>query len=249
MHGRKAIPAGWRWVLVPALAVLVLSLLLYGCGKDGEAAELEGLILDSKRAADSVSSYHLVLSMSFEGEGTDRVKTEELVVDVDGDDVSVLDTFYDPDTGEGTVVQELIRVGDRQWRRELSGSGWVEEEPSLDRETAAAYSVDISDFMVGSASAARLEDAEVNGVRAVHLRFELSPENVISLLPEIPQSNLEANTGGQVDAWIDAAAYYPLRYEMLFRNVTLGAGYSGVDVSVVIDITGINQPVEITPPV
>jgi hypothetical protein len=191
----------------------------------------------------------MTISMSFASEATGEVKTEEVNIAVAGDDISLKDTYFDPETGEGTAIQEIVRSGDRQWSRDLSGGGgWSEEEATLDEEAAAIYTAHISEYVSNSVSARLLGDEQTGGVQASHLVFELSPENVSRLLTDIPPSSLEESSGGQVDIWIDVATYHPVRYEMIYRNVALGTGYEGVDVHIVIDITAINQPVEITPP-
>ncbi|MBN2026325.1 MAG: hypothetical protein JW854_06170, partial [Actinobacteria bacterium] len=177
------------------------------------------------------------------------VKTEELAIGFSGGDIGLMDTFFDPETGEGTVVQEVIRIGDMQWARDFSSDAWVEQEPSLDQEVIDSYKPQISEVLYNSESAALLEgEEEINGATASHMRFELSPENVSALLPDIPQSNLEGNTGGQLDVWLDARDYHIVKYELFFWNVVVQEGYGNVDIHIVIDITGINQPVEITPP-
>jgi outer membrane lipoprotein-sorting protein len=237
-------------MVVFKIAALLLSLilLLSGCGKNSNSSEMESLISRAQDAGETIDSYHMTISMSFEGAGTGEVKTEEVAVGVSGGDISLKDTYFDPETGEGTVIQEIVRAGDRQWKRDLSSGGWEEEEATLEEEAAAIYTAHISEYLSNSVSAQRLGEEEINGVQAIHLRFELSPENVSSLLTDIPQSSLEGNTGGQVDIWIDATAFHPVKYEMVFRNVTLGSGYDDVDVHITIDITGVNQPLEITPP-
>ncbi len=238
--------------LLPVVVLLLGStacLVVAGCGGNGGISDVESLVAKAQDAGEAIDSYHMVLSMSFEGAEAGQVKTEELVIDIAGDDVILKDTFYDPETGEGTVIQEAIRIGDKQWGRDLTGGGWVEERATLDEETATSYTSHISDFISNSVSAQMLGEEEMNGVNAVHLRFELSPENVSSLLTDIPQSSLETSTGGQVDIWVDAASYYPVKYEMVFRNVTLGSGYNDVDVRITIDITDINGPLEISPPI
>lgn len=210
---------------------------------------MEQLIAAARDANERIDSYHMILSMSFEGEQAGRVKTEELFIDFAGGDISLKDTLYDPGTGEGTVIQEVIRIGDKQWRVDPGGGGWVEEQPNLDEEVVASYKPRISDVSANSTSSEVLGEEDVNGVTATHLRFELSSANVSALLPDIPESSLEGNAGGQVDVWLDAADNYAVKYEMVFRDVVIQQGYNSVDVHVVLDITGINQPIEITPPV
>jgi hypothetical protein len=178
------------------------------------------------------------------------MKTEELTIDFAGGDISLTDTFFDPETGEGTVIQEVVRIGDRQWARDLSSGEWVEQQPSLDEDVIASYKPRISDVLPNSESALVLAgEEEVNGVTAAHLRFELTPENVSTLLPDIPESSLGENTGGQLDVWVDAADYHIVKYELFFRDVVIQQGGDRIDVHIVLDITGINQPIEITPPV
>ena len=237
-----------RKALVIILSVLAFILFYAGCGGDEATSEVERLIAAAGKANEGIGSYHMTLSMSFESEGSGSVKAEELIIDFAGGDISLMDTLYDPDTGEGTVIQEVIRVGDRQWRVDPGGGGWVEEQPNLNADVLASYKPRISDVLANSTSSVVLGDDDVNGVTATHLRFELGPENLSTLLPDIPQSNLEGNTGGQVDVWLDAVDHYAVRYELVFRDVVLQQGYESVDVHIVLDITGINRPLEISPP-
>ena len=232
-----------------AALLLVLMMLLPGCGGGSVPSEVESLINKAQDAGGGIESYRMAISMSFASAGSGEVKTEEVAVDVAGEDISLKDTYCDPETGEGTVIQEIVRVGDRQWRRDLSGGGWTEEEATLDEEAAAIYTAHISEYLSNSVSSRVLGEEEMNGVRATHLNFELSPANVSSLLTDIPQSSLEGSTGGQVDIWLDATTFHPVKYKMVYRNVALGSGYDSVDVLIDIDITCINQPLEIVAPV
>jgi len=233
-------------IVLPALFLVVV---LAGCGGDGVSGEVKSLLARAQDAAETIDSYRMVLTMFFEGEEAGSVKTEELAIELSGGDISLTDTFFDPESGEGTVIQEVIRIGDRQWAKDLSNGEWIEQEPSLDEEVIESYKPRISEVLPNSESAVVLEgEEEVNGVTASHLRFELSPENVSTLLPDIPQSSLEGNAGGRLDVWVDAEDYHIVKYELLFRDVVIQQGYDNVDVHIVLDITGINQPIEITPP-
>jgi outer membrane lipoprotein-sorting protein len=251
MHDRKRRRRSTSSRAVIALILPILALIFFstGCGSDGGSSEVEQLIAAAAEADKGVESYRMVLSMSFEGEGTQSVTAEELIIDVADGDIRLADTLYDPASGEGTLIQMVVRVGDRQWRMDPSGESWVEEQPNLDEEVLASYKPRISDVLANSTSSVVLGDEEVNGVTATHLRFELATENLSALLPDIPQSNLEGNTGGQMDVWLEAEDRYPVRYEVVFRDVVLQRGYERVDVSIVLDVTGINQPIVIPPPV
>jgi len=238
---------------VAILSFLVISVLLVftGCGEDGaDPSEVEGMIKRAEEAGEQVDSYHMVLTMYIESGEAGSTITEELVLEISGDDARMLDTIYDPETGESLGSEEVIRVGDKQYRKNIGSDRWVEdEEATLSEEAAAGYTTYISEFLTNSISNENLGEEEVNGVTAVHLRFELSPENIRSLMTNVPASSLEGSPGGQVDIWLEKETDYPVRYELLFRGVTLGQYIDSADVRIVIDITSINQPVNITAPI
>lgn len=247
---RRKTMAVSRRTLALALAALVLVAFLAGCGGNAASGEVKELLAKAQDAAETIDSYRMVLTMFFEGEDAGSTKTEELAIDFCGGDINLTDTFFDPETGEGTVIQEVIRLGDMQWAWDMSSDTWIEQEPSLDEEVIEAYKPHISEVLHNSESAMVLEgEEEVNGVTASHMRFELSAENVTALLPDIPRSSLEGNTGGQLDVWLDARDHYIVKYELFFWNVAVQEGYGNVDIHIVIDITGINQPIEIASPI
>jgi outer membrane lipoprotein-sorting protein len=230
------------------IAFITLSAIL-GCGGGGISPEIKNLMDGAAAAGGNIDSYHMVLSMSLDSGQTDRIKTEELVIDINGNDASLKDTIYSPDTAKSTVIQEVVRVGDKQFAKDIKSGQWQEEQPSAIEEAASTYTSHISDFVSNSTSVEDLGEERANGVEATHLRFQLSPQNVVNLLPSTPQSNLDANGGGQVDIWIDKDNYYPVKYEMLFRNVIVGEGMGYVDVIVAINVSDINKAVEIKAPV
>lgn len=235
-----------------AFLVLAVSLMLIsaGCGAEGpEAGEVAQLIEKAERAGEEVDSYNMVLTMYIESGETGSMPTEELVLEISGDDARMTDTIYDPETGESLGAEEVIRVGDRQYRKGISSDQWVEEEANLSEEAAGGYTTYISEFLTNSTSSRNLGEEELDGVIAVHLRFDLSPENIRTLMTNIPASSLEGSPGGQVDIWLEKETDYPVRYELLFRGVSLGQFAASADVRIVIDVTAINQDVTITPPV
>jgi len=234
-----------------ALFVLTLSLLptFCGCGAGSDPNSVKSLIERAEKAGEQVDSYHMVLTMYIESGELGVIKTEELVMEICGDDARMLDTIYNPDTGESLGSEEVVRVGDAQFRKSIGTDQWVQEEASLSEEAAGGYTTYINEFLTNSISSENLGEEEVNGTTAVHLRFELSPENIRNLMTNIPTSSLEGSPGGQVDIWLQEDTDYPVRYELLFRGVTLGQYVQSADVRIVIEITAINQPVTITAPV
>jgi hypothetical protein len=233
------------------ITVICVLLIFTGCGGDGAgSSEVESLIRKAEEAGEQVDSYHMVLTMYIESAETGSTITEELVLEISGDDAHMTDTIYNPETGESLGSEEVIRVGDRQYRKNIGSDQWVEdEEATLSEEAAGGYTAYIGEFLTNSISSENLGEEEVNGVTAVHLRFELSTENIKSLMTNVPASSLEGSPGGQVDVWLEKEENYPVRYELLFRGVILGQYVESADVRIIIDITAINQPVTITAPV
>ena len=229
------------------LVAACAAILLAGCGGGGGSG-IADILARAEKAGEGIESYRMAITMRITGEEADDLRSEELVLEVNGNDVFLRDTLFDPESGEGTVIQEVVRAGDRQYRKYISSGQWTEEEPTLGEEATMGYTSHIGDFLTNSVSASELGEEEVNGVRAVHLRFELSPENVSVLLPEAPDFSLEECEGGQADIWVDAASSFPVRYELLYRKVMVSHGMRRADVLIVIDITEINGPVVIRPP-
>ena len=181
-------------LLVPAIIALSL---LAGCGGGG-GSEAKGLLGQAEKAGGSIDSYHTSLAMFFEGGQQDGMKTEELVIDINGDDVRLKDTFYNPETGEGTVIQEVVRIGEKQYRRDLSSGAWVEEEPSLSEEAAATYTSHITDFASNSSSAEKIGVEEINGVNAAHLDLAPAERDLLALDGDVGDGLAVLPDGAQV---------------------------------------------------
>lgn len=244
---RRSLPVGMALLFISTLLLMALPAAL-GCGGGGSSSQIKDLIKRAAQAGGGIDSYRMSLSMFFETGQSGNMRTDELTIEIDGNDVSLKETFYDPQTGKGTVIQETVRVGGRQYSRDLKSGQWVEEEPSSLEEAAATYTSHISDFVSYSTSAEIIGEETVNGAGSTHLLFQLSPQDVKGLLPSTPQPNLDANTGGQVDLWLDRDTAYPVKYDMFFRNVLVGQEFGNADVRIIIDITDINKPLGIKSP-
>jgi len=51
-----------------------------------------------------------------------------------------------------------------------------------------------------------------------------------------------------VEVWIDSDEYYLLRYEIVIREVIIPEKIGKGDIRFVVNISGVNEPVEIEPP-
>lgn len=238
------------WSLLPCILIwaLVISAFILGCGGDG-SSQISYLVNRAAEAGENIDSYHMSMSMLLEDGQSASIKTDELSFDIDGENVRLKEIYYDPQTGQGTLIQEMVRVDGRQYAKDPQSGQWVEEEPSAIEETAATYTSHLKDFLSHSTSGEEVGQEQANGVSADHLRFQLSPQNISDLLPSTPEASLEENAGGQVDVWIDSDRYFPVKYEMVFRHILMGKSIGFADVRMVIDITRINEPIEIKTPV
>jgi outer membrane lipoprotein-sorting protein len=219
-----------------------------GCSGKGISPQIKEYIGKAAEAGKEATSYRMTLAMYLDGEQWGRIKTDELTTDINGSDLALKEVFYNPQTNQSMVVQEVVRVGDKQYSKNIQNQQWEEEEPTPIEEKTANYTSHIGDFLTYSSAADLLAEEEVNGVTAHHLRFQLSARNVADLLPSTPQSNLDTNQGGQADIWLDTTTYYPVKYELLFRNVMVGQEFGYANVIIVIDVKDINQPIRISLP-
>jgi hypothetical protein len=235
--------------LVLAIAILVPIITISSCGGN-QANELLNKAID---AAPDMSSYHMSLVNYGDSQDLGKVKAEELVADVEGENVHVVERVFDA-SGQLKATEELIKIGDTQYLKDPSSGAWSVDQATVSKNDISDYTSSISSI-VGSNSGKVAGEEEVNGTNTKHLVFTLTPAQVSSVAGEAQSqegssspANFDFNKGGQIDFWVDPLTNFAVRYEMVFKNVwTPQTSY--IDVWYTVDITNINQPINITPPI
>lgn len=235
------------WLLITlalAIVILVPILAIGNCGGGGEAREL---LEKASSAVGGMNSYHMTVSSYGENPDIGKVHTEELAADIDGDNIRIKDTFFDMG-GQTRGTLEIVKIGNKQYTKDVKSDAWSVDKATLSEGDISAYTKNISDFLTRAGSSKSLGEEEINGITARHLLFTLSPQQVSDLGSGSSSQNFDYNEGGQVDIWIDPSTYYPVRYELVFKHIWVGST-SYADVQYVVNVTRINEPITITPPI
>ena len=242
--------------LVPlalAAVILIPILTIANCGGGNEARKL---LDEASNAAPTMNSYHMTVSSYGQNEEFGKVKAEELSADIDGENLRIKDTVFDQ-TGQLQASQEIIKVGDKQYDKDVGSGAWSVGDATINQGDLLAYTNNISDFLKQSGSGKVLGEEEVNGVFAKHLVFTLTSQQVSNLAggsdsqdsaSQSTSTNFNFNEGGQVDIWIDTSTFFPARYEMVFKHIWVSQE-SYADVQYVVEITRVNEPLDIVAPI
>jgi hypothetical protein len=140
-------------------------------------------------------------------------------------------------------------VGGTQYTRlPLAGQpDWTEQPAPSGTQPAAEQLGGFGDLPSIATASENLGIETVNGREVYHLRFTLTPDEISQLFRNVEPAQLQANSGGEVDVWIDKETNYRVKYEAVVRNVSIQTVGNG-DVRMTINITNINEPININPP-
>ena len=89
----------------------------------------------------------------------------------------------------------------------------------------------------------------IDGRETEHFHFTLSPSRVEEMFTITASYDFSDNGGGEVDVWIDKETYFMVRYDLVIRNVVIPEEIGLGDLRFVVDISDINQPIEIAAPI
>jgi LppX_LprAFG lipoprotein len=243
------------WSLITlALAVVILVpiLTIANCGGGGDARKL---LEETSNAVSGMNTYHMTVSSYGQSEELGKVQAEELSADIDGENIHIKDTVFDQ-TGNTQATQEIIQLDGKQYTKDINSDAWSVGDATINQQDLSAYTNNISDFLMKSGSGKTLGEEEANGVLARHLVYTLSSAQVSSLAGGSSQdstsqsssTNFNFNEGGQVDIWIDPSTHFPARYEMVFKHIWVSQT-SYADVQYVVDISAVNEPINMVAPI
>lgn len=244
-------PAG-KSTLVAMAIVVALPLILAsaaGCGgetgggKEASELSIEELWARAEEADTAIESWHMEIASYYENTQYGSGQIQSIIIDVDGDDLHEQDLLL------GQVYFEYMRVGGKQYSKDMASGTW--SEVASDQSPAADASEYTSQFLELPSLADTQEHLgreTVEDDEAERFRFTLSQESVKGMFSAQPSFDFSENSGGEVDVWIDSDEYYLVRYELVIRNVIIPEKIGRGDIRFVVSIRDINQPVEITPP-
>ncbi|MDI6830493.1 MAG: hypothetical protein QME88_04065 [Actinomycetota bacterium] len=245
--GRRGV--GYMAILPVLIALATVGLAsLAGCGAGEEAEKgagemtIEELWSRAQEADSEIRSWHMEIASYYENTQYGSGQIQSIIIDVNGDDLHEQDLLL------GQVYFEYKRVEGKQYNRNMSTGTWEEVTPDASSDAAREYSSQFLELPSLAESQSHLGTETIGGEEAERFRFLLGPEAVKSIFSSQPSFDFSANKGGEVEVWIDSDEYYLLRYEIVIREVIIPEKIGKGDIRFVVNISGVNEPVEIEPP-
>lgn len=232
-----------RWSVIPLSLLLLLGLALAGCGG---GTNISDILKKSEEAGAKITSMNQVVELIYESSQFGTGTMQSRSVTISGTNVQASETVL------GATIAEKILVNGKQYTKTYPDNTWVEETATLNPSTSAATGTgQYANLVSNSTSQKDMGMEVVNGYNCYHFQFELSPENVKSMVQQVSAQSLSANTGGTVDIWIDEETLFMIKSEGVFRNVSIPdvAQLGLVNLKIIITRSNINQAIVITPPV
>lgn len=232
-----------RFLSLTLATFLSLSLLVAatGCSSGEKEPTLQEIWEKSESGVD-VKSFSMRLSVYYLNTAFGSGIVQENIVNVNGDDLHVQSSLF------GADFLEVIKIGDKQYRKMFNDKKWREEQVSVRASDYSAVGRRLSD-LPNLSTGSRLEGKEnMGGEEVYHLVFEVSPENVTSIFPSVSTVNLSGNQGARIDVWVRASDYMRIKYEALVKGVSITDKIGKGDVRIVVELSNINQPITINPP-
>ncbi|NPV58520.1 MAG: hypothetical protein HPY75_02510 [Actinobacteria bacterium] len=234
---------------ITLVLAVVLSLVSVGCGGGEGAAKgagemtIEELWAAAQEADNDIHSWHMEIASYYERTQYGGGQIQSIIIDVNGEDVHEQDLLL------GQVYFEYKRVGGKQYNKDMASGTWKEVPANATNDVAKEYSSKFLELPSLAESQTHVGTEVIGGSEAERFRFNLDPEAVKTMFSGQPSFDFSNNSGGEVEVWIDSDEYYLLRYEMLIRDVIIPEKIGNGDIRFVVNISRINEPVEIEAPI
>jgi hypothetical protein len=237
MNGKYKL-AGISLIMVATVALLLAS--AAGCGGPKSVEEIWKKSLEAQK---NITSMHMNVSLYYQNTkyGSGLIQTTS--IDVNGENGHLQTTLF------GLEFSEVFVVDGKQYSKAAGSDKWTEGSVTQPVQNASQQMEQFSNLPSLATSQENLGVEKIGGVEAYHLSFQVPPQSVGTLFPNVPVSQLSANAGAKVEVWIDKDKYYEVKYEALISNVSITDKIGNGDVRIVSEITEINKPIVISPPI
>jgi hypothetical protein len=226
-------------------AVMAAGLVAAAAGCGGGTAASKMSVEDVwSRAGDSektVNSEHMEIAIYYENTKFGSGQMQSLIIDVSGKDFHLQNLLF------GSVVSEDIQVGGTHYAKDMGKNTWSTSAAQPDTSTAEVNSQFLE--LPSIADSYEKVGTEMLGeVQTEHYRFKLSPQAAVQMFPPTPPADFSSTTGGDVDVWITSKDFNMVRYELVIRNVKITDQIGNGDVRFLVNVSKINEPIDIAPP-
>ncbi len=242
-----------RFRLVPGLAVLLFTLvMLAACGGESPAptatvapeptaTAAELLERASRRLAETTAAhYELTITGDTFLDATNQIR----LLDAQGD-LSRPDRVYSSFRAEvvgRTITIQLITVGDQSWTTDILSGEWVESPVEFAYDPSILFDNQngIGPVMDRVTGVDRLDDTEIHGRPAHHLRAEVDQETIGPLTSYLLKGPIVT-----VDLWIDRDTD-----DLLRATLSQPATEDGTEpITWTLDLSKHGEEVSIEPPI
>lgn len=231
-----------RWAVSILAMLLFASLLVAFPGCFGGEPGVEEIWENSQEADNNINSYHMEIAILYENTDLGGGQIQTFTYDVNGNNVHATGSIF------GQSFSEIIVVGGKQYSRTMGQEEWTEQAVTVNPQAVSENLGGFADLPAIATSSENLGLETVDGQEVYHLAFTLDPEDVAGLFGSVDPAQLSANAGGNVDVWVEKDTDYRIKYEALVRNVLITQQIGYGDTHLIINITNINEPVNINPP-
>ncbi len=217
-----------------------------GCGGGGTKASKMSIDEVWAKAGDTekiINSEHMEIAIYYENTTYGSGQARSLIIDLNGKDFHLQNLLF------GSVVSEDIQVGGKHYSKDISKSTWSEVAGEAQDTSTTEVNSQFLELPSIASSQERVGTEMLGDVQTEHYRFTLSPDAAIEIFPPTPPADFSTTTGGEVDVWIESSDYNMVRYELVIRNVKITDEIGIGDVRFLVNVTKINEPIEITPPI
>ncbi len=228
---------------------LFLAVFTLGCGGSADGGEkagelsIEELWARAQEADTAIDSWHMEIASYYENTQYGSGQIQSIIIDVNGEDLHEQDLLL------GQVYFEYIRVGDKQYIKDMDSGAWSEAPAEQMSTDTSEYTSQFLELPSIAATQEHVGSETIEETEAERFHFTLGSEGVNEMFSAQPSFDLSESTGGEVDVWIDSDEYYMVRYELVIRNAIIPEKIGHGDIRFVVGIRDINQPIEIAPPV
>jgi hypothetical protein len=249
MHYRRI---RWGIGLVAALyGSMLLIFFAVGCGGGEKATfkDIDEVWARVKEADHEIKSLHMENSIYYMNTVYGSGPVEGIIIDYNGTDFHEKRLLFDK-----VVYYELVRIGDKIYEKDVSKGTCVESQATPAGDKADEYISTFLELPSVADSSEHKGTEMIGGRRTEHYFLTLSPQDIMDLfasqlLGGQQSYDYSENTGGSWDVWIDSENYYLIRCEINIRNVFIPEKIGKGDIRCVLNISRINEPISITPPI
>jgi hypothetical protein len=231
-----------RLGLLMVTALLAISLLMWfsGCFGSMSVGEIWKKSLEAEK---KITSFHMTTSIYYQNTKFGSGMIQNISLTISGDSSHLQNMLFGQNFGE------VIITGGKIYSRAMGNETWTEGPAPSGAQTADQQVGELANLPSLASSEKNVGVEVVNGVEAYHLEFDIPPDKVSAAFPRVPISQLEPNEGATADVWIDKEKSYKVKYQILIKSVLITNEIGNGDVFIVTDVTDINEPIDIAPPI